>query len=617
MSRTLEQRVLRSPRFRWVLAGTILIGGLLSSAATVPFFFIAAKPAESSALSLRMPITHDLYLHLDQMKSFYEGLSAGEIYPRWEMDVNRGFGAPTFGYYPPGVYYVTSIFFALGSDGTGATFGAMLAMVAASAFAVYVYARRFFGRLTSIAVMSVYVFWPYHLVDLYQRGALAEMMAFVWMPLMLFFADRLMDGEASLREIGEKQRNSLSIAGLGGCYGAFLWSHPPTAYQFSLVFGFYILTRCALQRRIGPASRIAGGLGLGLALGAAYLLPAIAGKDLVRADSIQTQFPYREGYVFGDPSRYGGTAIEFFRQIDLQWCVAVAVLIIGCAVYWMMRRRGATTTQLSRYAGWLMALAAACVLMTSPSEHLTAFLPGITFGVFPWRLLSVTTVVGALVTGSVIDQASRHRQAVVKSKSRGFQLFATTASILVAVLAVTAGIRNSILSYIGSEPFAPEGEHLNYAMLPRSAISNLEAIPQVDESTFAQGRGTIEVERWTPGRRVLKVNASAREKLLVRTFNFPGWSASVDGQSAEIVEGRTVAQPAENAALVGTEAGGLPPQQAVGDIGILLSPGEHVVSLEFRATPIRKVGASITLAASIATIIMILWPLAASKRREP
>src|SRR5215475_5891484 len=168
---------------------------LLSALAVVPFFFMG-RPEEGdqgpTGLTLRQPTTHDMFLHWDQMKSFYEGLRAGEVYPRWEEDTNYGFGAPTTIYYPPGVYYVTSLLYAITSDWTRTLLDAQLIFMIASAAAIYIYSRRFMSRGASFAAMSCYIFLPYHLIDQYQRGAIAELLAFIWVPLMFLFGERLM-----------------------------------------------------------------------------------------------------------------------------------------------------------------------------------------------------------------------------------------------------------------------------------------------------------------------------------------------------------------------------------------------------------------------------------------
>src|SRR5262249_46848524 len=92
--------------------GVISLFLIVSGIAVVPYFFMGEPDEEQDQTrwSLRMPDTHDIFLHYDQMKSFYTGLRAGEIYPRWEVETNRGFGAPTTCFYPPAIYYVTSLF---------------------------------------------------------------------------------------------------------------------------------------------------------------------------------------------------------------------------------------------------------------------------------------------------------------------------------------------------------------------------------------------------------------------------------------------------------------------------------------------------------------------------
>src|SRR5260370_38479582 len=140
-------------------AAVVILCTLLSAAAVLPFFFMgrpeggrrwwwndpSARTDKSPAHLLRMPATHDMYQHFGQMRSFYRGLQAGEIYPRWEEDTNRGFGAPTTIYYPPGVYYLTSAMFALVRDWGQAVAVSIFLIMIASAASFFLYSRRFFS----------------------------------------------------------------------------------------------------------------------------------------------------------------------------------------------------------------------------------------------------------------------------------------------------------------------------------------------------------------------------------------------------------------------------------------------------------------------------------------
>src|ERR1700720_3925601 len=119
----------------------------LSVAAVSPFFFMGQPRPGESRWRLHMPDTDDMWLHFDQMKSFYNGLAAGKIYPRWEEDTNRRFGAPTTSYYPPGIYYLTSVFYVLTGDWLRTLLGIHLLAMIASAAALYLFARRLMSRL--------------------------------------------------------------------------------------------------------------------------------------------------------------------------------------------------------------------------------------------------------------------------------------------------------------------------------------------------------------------------------------------------------------------------------------------------------------------------------------
>src|SRR5205085_5778315 len=186
-------------------------------------------------------------------------------------------------YYPPGVYYLTSTCYALLRDWTGALLGTHLLMMLLSGLALYGYARQVMSRFAAAVAMSAYVLGPYHLLDQYQRGALAELLGFIWMPLMLLAGERLMErerrgegargrgGEEELNESREGDKGEREAGGwrgekvwwvvvLGMSYGAFIWSHPPTAYQFSLGYAVAMAVLALVRREWRGLVWIGGGL---------------------------------------------------------------------------------------------------------------------------------------------------------------------------------------------------------------------------------------------------------------------------------------------------------------------------------------------------------------------
>jgi len=155
-------------------------------------------------------------------------------------------------------------------------------------------------------------------------------------------------------------------------------------------------------------------------------------------------------------------------------------------------------------------------------------------------------------------------------------------AILVGVLAMTG-------YYVAwpmwrAQSFEPNLEHYNYATLPAGSPREN---PPMEPVQLATGKGSILTEGWTPEFRQLRVGLSEADQLQFRTRNFAGWTASIDGQIAPINEG------------------------LVKNILVNLPAGEHRVTLEFRSTPIRRVGNWTTII-SFALLLSII----AFKRRN-
>src|SRR6185436_10651300 len=414
----LEQR----KRWSGLVVPVLCLG--LSTLAVVPFYFMGKSPNDSNGSRLWMPLTHDMILHFDQMKSFYAGLASGEIYPRWEEDTNRGFGAPTTSYYPPGVYYLTSVCYAISGDWISALLIAHLVIMAAAAAAIYLYARQLMSRAAAIAAMVVYIFLPYHIVDQYQRGAIAELLGFVFMPLMLLFGERLLSderfsdfdrdetiGQAGASALVTKRKSSspvlLNTVGLAVTFGAFLWSHPPTAYQFTLAFGLYALLLAWKLKAWKRLLVLMSAMALGLGLAAAYLYPALTELDLIRHEYVSAIWPYHDTYVFVHALHYANTHRAFFNLIDFIWIFNGLAIVIGAMALLVVEPRFLNSRRglKERAILWVIIGGFASFMMTKASYPLGRLIPKIETGVFTWRMLSITTLVAALVAGACSDAA--------------------------------------------------------------------------------------------------------------------------------------------------------------------------------------------------------------------
>ncbi|MFL6215087.1 MAG: hypothetical protein ACJ74J_14480 [Blastocatellia bacterium] len=631
-------------RHLWVWGACIL----LSAIAVIPYFFIANPLPGQSRWSLRMPGTHDMHAHYNQMRSFEEGLSSGEVYPRWEADTNRGFGAPTTSYYPPGIYYLTALGYAITRDWTRALLAAQWLMMLASAMALYVYARRLMSRGAAVVAMAVYVLGPYHLLDQYQRGALAELLGFVWMPLMLMAGERLLkkasvkgeeakaEGEGGARAARRSYLWELSdevgwVVALGMSYGLFIWSHPPTAYQFGLGFMVGMAVLALVRQEWQGLVKVAVGLGLGFAVAAAYIIPAVVEQPLINSDNVAQDYPYHDSYVLARLGVYAGKQNYYLDLIDRLWILNAILMVVAIVALLVMkprvmRRRSLLKEQVMM---WLALGTFALFFMTRFSYPIGRHIPKIEVGVFTWRMLGIMTLVVALLAGACAEVVARMR------KSRRWYEAGLAFAVALWIVAGCAwfSLEEVVKPYSNGTPFTPEAEPFNFALLPRTAYQDIFRLPRVAPAELEHGNGSVEVERWSPQHRAVRVEMTGNDRLLLRAFAFPGWEVKVDGKPAAIETSQAMrvrTASGEEAVIRRMDLPGWSPSSngepvevieavSLGDIAVPLQAGTHEVRLDYGATPVRRVSNLLTLASlifiAVCSAAIVALPLRAQGKR--
>lgn len=569
----------------------MLVLVLMTSIAVLPFFVIG-EDQKVGCCGGAMPVTHDSWMHYNQMNAFWRSLQFGIVYPRWDQNTH-GYGAPTTSFYPPGVYFLTSVVHAFTEDWLKTWAGFYWLTMLASAAAIFVYARQSLSRGASLMAAAVYVFAPYHLLNQYQRGAISEFTSFIWIPLCLVFIEKLIHRRVAENAKTTQRENSAwwSFAGLAASFGAFLWTHPPTAYQFLLVFGSCLVVSMIRAGKWRELGFIAAALVFGSMLAAAYFYPAIVEQKLVNSDDVERVWPYHASYVFDySQTVYDRIGNPFFVRLDRIWAFNLAAILIcgfvaiRCSTESVSDLR-ITEKQIQKdpgrlrspYCGrvwlWIATGLLASFLMTRYSAPIGRLIPKIEIGVYSWRMLTLTSFAMAMLMAQMLDVGCR---------------------LLVWRRAVVALIFGGVLAMSGyyvawpmwrAQSFEPNLEHYNYATLPRGASRDN---PPMEFVQLVAGNGSIIHEWWTPEFRQLRVSLTDADQLQFRTRNFAGWTATIDGQVVPVREG------------------------AVKNILLDVPAGEHRIVLEFRATPIRCFGNWTTIISLTVLLSIIVF-----KRRNP
>ncbi len=462
---------------------------------------------------------HDGWVHALWYSNFANQLWTGELYPRWLLGLNKGLGSPALFFYQPAPYYSASLFKpfflddAHGLRQLGASVS--LAFIASGSFA-YLWLRRLVPRRPALIASIIYLVMPYHLaIDLYLRGAFAEVWAFVWLPLILYFAHRLRSGER------------FSVAGLAVSYALLIISHLPTALIFSPVPILYVIMPSKSAGRIKATAGSVAALALGAGMAAIYLLPALTMRDFVSMREMSKPETYFENWF---------VLTSFFARglpAYLSWIALSMVCAAGFA-YFAAGENPNETVRRER-AFWAAVAVGAVVMMTPLSKPVWKLLPVLQNIQFPFRFNTILCAASAALMAFAL--ASPRKTTSIRSAAlRWIIALSVTVWILIYPVSVWREYivhpvtRANQRELIENNQDAPE---YRPRWAERDAFYRLQSelgrARQFDKVTVIEGAADVTVERWAPRSIALRVNSTTGAILRVRQLYFPGWRARVEG----------------------------------------------------------------------------------------
>jgi hypothetical protein len=549
-------------------------------------------------------------------------ISQGLLYPRLAMDFNFTYGAPLLQYRPPLVHYVIPIFHWVGLGWIDAAkLTASIELLLAS-IGMYVYARWLFqDRRAALVSAAAYLFAPYLLLDIQERGAISEAAALAVLPWLFWALHHTLETELRC--------NSGIEARLWPWLGALLTALLVLAHNIIALFAVPVLLLylCLLAWRRRSWRQITAvliALGAGLGLSAFYWMPALLERSYAQIESrmldaspdsllsplgewIQLQL----AFDFWGPLR--------FRLSLWQTVVAViAIIALAATALDVLLPTPSEARDLSaqgsandpRWAAptpssglhFVAALLAAItvgvmLLQLDASRPFWNLIPLVRFIQFPWRLLGIASFCIALLAGFLFTWAGpRFWRGRWEPHLTGSLRWIAAAGFLGIVL------------YAGTFRLAPQfypyydqisEDTVNLTELSergRSWLSIfsdfLPAGVKVDPEDLTETRlapdsrllpmtyvPAITVISDRPSRLDLQVRSEQPFTLRLHRFFFPGWQVYAAGKPV--------------------------PTGPSGDAGLVtadLPSGEYPVVVQFGQTPLRTLAGIVTLISLIAWI---------------
>jgi hypothetical protein len=244
-------------------------------------FLVAAAILQIVAIVRLIPNGHDAGIHLRWIEAWHRAWSEGISYPRWLPDANKEFGSPSFFFYPPASFVLSSALYTLLPNLAPDVMLRLVILLLSilSGITCYVYLRHA-NRSSSASVCGalLYGFAPYRFYDVEARTVYAEHAAFVLLPLLLLIVDQIIRGKL------DWQRAS----GLALLWAALILTNIPTTAVMTLFLPLYVACRFPFPHALRRLSFLAVVLLLGAFLTAFYFVPVLQNMSWVQMGQLWT-----------------------------------------------------------------------------------------------------------------------------------------------------------------------------------------------------------------------------------------------------------------------------------------------------------------------------------------
>ncbi len=306
---------------------------------------------------------------------------------RWIPDMGYQYGYPQFNFYPPSVFYLGGLLNLVGIQVIDAVKILFILGFVLSAFSMYFFLKTFLGQKWPAFVGAIlYSVVPYKATEVYVRGSLSEFFSFVFFPLIFLF---------SLQLIRNGKRRYIAYLGLS--IGLLLLTHNLMSFIFLPLYGVWVITLVALEKKWKVLPKVILGSLLGLGLAASFTLPVIFENKYVHIETLTGgYFDYRQHFVdikqlfvsnhFGYGSSYLGPNDDLSLSVGIvQWILGVVAIIFSLLTFKKDKKLNVLTLVLG-----ILSLAV-LFLMHQKSSFIWAIIPGLNLLQFPWRFLSDST----------------------------------------------------------------------------------------------------------------------------------------------------------------------------------------------------------------------------------
>lgn len=407
-----------------------------------------------------------------RLSAFFQSLREGQFPVRFLGRLNDGFGYPIANFLYPGFLYLGSLIHAIGFSFTDSIKVLLVGSVLGASVVIFFWLRRYVSIFSSLVGGASFLLAPYVSFDLYKRGSVGEILAFL-------------PASIGLYSIAYQNQILLALA-----VAFLIVSHNSLALIFLVIFIAYAFWE--KWKRSVPAFI------LGIGMSCFFWLPAMLERPLVSFDRIQ----------IANPAQY---------FINAQFWLLGAPGIIALLISFLNKGKG-----LKVLLG-LLFLASIFLTFQISAQFWTGTLLS-TLIQFPYRFLAPALIVGAWLVANSVEVISGLKK-IILVIVYGFFWIVPLISIQKAIVFVDRPqgyyTTNEATTTVADE------------YMPRWVAEKPKA-RSATRLEFHKGGGLIQPKIISTQK--IDIDAETRDEsvLQLNTIYYPGWGVAIDNNLVPI-----------------------------------------------------------------------------------
>lgn len=356
---------------------------------------------------------HDLPVHLMRIEGLANEIRLGNIPVHISSSYIDGYGYPISIYYGDLLLYLPALMRLVGFSVTNAYKFYVLMVNAGTAVIVYLCMKRIFkDRAIALLTCLAYCTSTYRLVNIYERAAVGEYSAMMFLPVVAAAVYKIYTDDIS--DYKEYSKNALLLAlGMSGLIGTHILSTEMTVFVLAVVCVSLLKLTCRKNT-------------LRVYLSAVIETVVLSAYFIVPFMDYSINVPSKIGAIISrggmDIQKWGITLSEyfsFFRNIHMQSDgleaengrmlltpgIILMMALLTAVVFWVNRRGNKIMKALTVYA----CLAVAVTLNVFPWDYLQShFWVGNLLAQiqFPWRYIGIAMIILTLLLGNLLVEIS-------------------------------------------------------------------------------------------------------------------------------------------------------------------------------------------------------------------